>query len=164
MKKRIGHLHTSKNDLCYLDANFLIAYFAPNHPDHRPARQRMFELFVEKKMMLISCLALDETFFKVKEVVEFSVPNDRKSSFAEFSSILRHIVDEIEKIRLIRIVQFRKNLVSAVRDALDNMRLYNFRPRDAFHLACMRDFSIGKIVTKDKDFFKKVPGIEVISY
>ena len=155
---------TKKNKPCYLDANFLIAYFVPGHKFYSGARRLMFSFIKEKRPLLISCLALDETFYKTKVAMEALAPNKARRSFTEFAPLFSRVLDELDKIPQITIIQFRKKPKISIREVLFNIQAYNLKPRDAFHFAHMKDYSTNRIVTNDQDFAKRIPGIEVVSY
>jgi len=164
LTKFFGLRLAKKNKPCYLDANFLIGYFVPGHKYHFGARRLMFSFLKEKRALLISCLALDETFYKTKVAMETLAPNKNRRSFTEFAPLFSQVLDELDKIPRITIIQFRKKLKVSIRDVLFNIQAYNLKPRDAFHFAHMKDYSTNRIATNDQDFTKRIPGIEVISY
>ena len=147
----------------YLDANFLTAYFVENHQDNYSSRIKMFELLEKNKNLLISCLTLDETWCKVKLTLEKQVPTEKRKPFSEFYGDLKRILDSILDHPLMKIIQFENDLIQGVKNALENIKNYNLRPRDAFHYAMMKDLNVSYIVTKDKDF-NKIDDVDVISY
>jgi len=62
-----------------------------------------------------------------------------------------------------KFIQFEKDLVLGIRNAIDNICIYDLKPHDAFHYAMIRDLGINCIVTKDKDF-NKIKGLKIESF
>ncbi len=147
----------------YLDANFLTAYFINNHEDHDKSKKLMFTLLKEKAELFISSLTLDETWYKVYETLQRQIPKDQRKPFKEFYINLKAILKSILEFPNTKIIQFENDLIGGVKNALENIRNYNLRPRDAFHYAIMKDCDITLIVTKDKDF-RGIPHIKTISF
>lgn len=164
MTKFFGLRLTKRNKPCYLDANFLIAYFIPGHEFYDRSRRLMFSLLKARQKMLISCLAFDETLYKIKREKERLTPDNQKRPYKEYADVFDRVLNEIGKLSLIRIIQFQKDLGQSLKDVLYNIRTYNLKPRDAFHYAYMKEYGINKIVTNDGDFAKCIPGIEVVSF
>lgn len=149
----------------YLDANFLIAYFVDNHDDHNNSKVLFFNLLQQDCVMYISTLCLDEAWYKVYEALQKDVPKDKRKPIKEFYSEIKQILEAIEKLpQNIKIVQFENDFEAGVKRAVENIGNFNFRPRDAFHLAYMQDLNLQAIITKNKKEFDKVPNLEVISY
>lgn len=114
----------------------------------------MFNLLLKKKILLISPLALNETFFIIckiwnKQNVKRGKTNKRPK---DFSSDYRNILDQISKNPLIRIVQFEFGIESGLRNTIENMKNYNLNISDSFHSAMMQDQKSQTIVSNDSDF------------
>jgi predicted nucleic acid-binding protein len=124
----------------------------------------MFSLIKSRQPMLISCLTLDETFYKIKVATEALAPSTPKRPFKDYAGLFSQILDEIEKVRRIKIIQFRRKPAISARDVLSNIRNHNLKPRDAFHYSYMKDYSTNRIVTNDQDFVKIIPAIQTIPY
>jgi len=152
-----------KSDLCYLDANFLICIFIPKHDFHKPSTKLLVSLLQQKKKLLISCLTLDETWHRAWTTLQNQVPKEKRKPHSEFYNDLKKILDAVLKHPSMEIVQFENNLIQAVNNALENIKLYSLRPRDAFHYALMQDLNIKCIVTNDKGF-KKISELKCLSY
>ncbi len=138
----------------YADANFLISYWLPKHEDYKQARLRFFELIEKDYQFTVSPLIIDECWYKIRYIWEKqnpSIQKSRRESYQEFKELLNFIISS----QFLRIIQFRNNLVNGCRQALENIKTYNFRPHDAFHLAMVEDNRISAIVTKDSDFTKQ---------
>ena len=149
----------------YLDANFLIAYFVDNHDDHSASQLLFFNLLKQDCVTYISTLGLDEAWYKIYEVLQKDVPKKQRKPIKEFCSEIRQILEAIRNLpENIKIVQFENDLEAGVKQAVENIGSFNFRPRDAFHLAYIQDLKLKAIITKDKKGFDKVPNIQVIGY
>lgn len=149
----------------YLDANFLIAYFANNHDDHDSSKILFFNLLKQDCKMHISVLGLDEAWFKVWEVLQKDISKEDRKSFREFYAEIKQILESLEGLsENIKIIQFEKSLENGVKQSVENIGRFDMRPRDAFHLAYMQDVGLKAIITKDKRNFDKVPNVSVISY
>ena len=143
----------------YLDANFLIAYFADNHDDHDSSKILFFNLLKQNCKMYISTLGLDESWYKIWEVLQKDTPRDKRKSFKEFYSEIKQVLNSIEDLSDdIKIIQFEKDLKNGVRQSVENIGTFNMRPRDAFHLSYMQDCGLIAIVTKNKADFDQVSG------
>lgn len=152
-------------DRIYLDANFLIAYFVDNHDDHQASKSLFFKLLKQDCMMYISTLSLDEGWYKAYEVLQKDIPREKRKPIKEFYSEIKQILEAIEKLsQNIKIIQFENNLTEGVKQAVENIGNFGFRPRDAFHLAYMQDLNLKIIITKDKKDFNKVANLHVIDY
>src|SRR4030042_3039534 len=141
----------------YLDANFLIAYFLDDHNDHNASRLLFFNLLKQNCVTYISTLGLDEAWYKIYEVSQKDIPKEKRKPIKEFYSEIKRILEEIRKLpENIKIIQFENDFESGVRQVIENIGSFNFRPRDAFHLAYMQDLNLQAIVTKNKKEFDKV--------
>ena len=149
----------------YLDANFLIAYFVDSHDDHNASKLLFFNLLQQDCVTYISTLGLDEAWYKIYEVMQKDVPKEKRKPIQEFYSEIKQILESIKKLpQNIKIVQFENNFNVGIQHAVENIGKFNFRPRDAFHLAYMQDLNLEAIITKNKKEFDKVPNLQVISY
>lgn len=134
----------------YLDANFLIPYFCRNHGDHSDAVRKFASLLKNFDLLLLSNLGLDETYFKIVGILEGKSASN--VSFRPYEQQLRSVLNQIlnEKSRF-RVIQFSSAEEGATL-ALSNIKNYDLKPRDAYHLAVMQNHEILDVVTKDKDF------------
>jgi predicted nucleic acid-binding protein len=115
--------------------------------------------------MYISVLGLDETWYKIWEVLQKDTPKENRKSFKEFYSEIKQVLESIEGLSDdIKIIQFEKSLKTGIRQSVENIGTFDMRPRDAFHLAYMQDCGLTAIVSKDKKKFNQVSGIKVIDY
>ena len=149
---------------CYLDANFLIAFFLHNHPDEEASRKKMFELFTQYKHLLISCLAIDETMHKIWYISNKQKPEGQpEKTHKDFYPLYKRMLNYMLKNPLMEFIQFENDIEQGVRNAIENIDKYDFAPHDAFHYAMMQDLNVDCIVTKDKDF-SSIQGLTIITF
>lgn len=150
----------------YLDANFLIAYFANNHTDHNASKKAFYELLKTNSELYISTLCLDETWYKIWEIPfrEKKLKKKHWSDIKDFYPNIKLIIEELKKLPdTFKLIQFENDLKEGINNASENIGNYSLEPRDAFHLAYMQDLGINQIITKDKKF-DHVSDITVISF
>lgn len=136
----------------YIDANFLISYWVKNHENHGRACELLFKLVENDSVIFISPLVIDETWYKMRYILKKN--EDKNVSFNNFYPEFRRLFEFIANY--FKIIQFRNNhVIEGCRKALENVRAYNFRPHDAFHLALVEENEISAIVTIDSDFTKQ---------
>jgi len=154
---------SNPQDICYLDANFLVAVFIPGHEFHKTGAKVFAQLLISKKELLISPLVMDEAWHAAWKTLQDQVPVEKKKSHSVFYSDLKQILDAVIKNPKMKFVQFDSNLDQGIAQALENIKDYVLGPRDAFHMAIMQDLGISEIVTKDGDFARN-SDIQVIPY
>jgi len=154
----------------FIDANFLIAYWIPHHEFHNAAKKKMFELIANNSLLFLDWLIIDEVWYKIWHLLKNEFLGEGKP-FKNFFENFKKILDFIEKSSYIQIIQFRNNLIQKCYEALFNVKKYNLRPHDAFHLAIIKDHQISILVTKDSDFLRESnktrlekEGIKVIDF
>jgi len=154
----------------YADANFLISYWLPEHENYNQARLQFFKLMENNSQIVLSPLVIDESWYKIYKIWKDQNPSIQKS-FYEFYQKFKELLDFVISSQFLRIIQFRNDLVNGCREALENIKIYHFRPHDAFHLSMMEDNCIFAIITKDSDFTKQSvqrkleeKGIQVMSF
>lgn len=168
-----------KKSKVYLDANFLAAYLIPAKKDkdkiyNKKAQKAFAWLIVNNCEMYLSPLVFDEFWNTVKkEAGERKVRNKLRfhiNSFLQNFGIrglknpgidyyshydlypdLRKYTDNILSFSAIKIVQFNK-IIDGIKQALENIKQYQMKPRDAFHLSMMQDLQISFILTRDSKF------------
>ncbi|MFH1602264.1 MAG: type II toxin-antitoxin system VapC family toxin [Candidatus Shapirobacteria bacterium] len=151
----------------YLDANFLVAFFADKHTDKDSSRKLLFNLLKSNSVLFISPLALDETWYKIWEIPrrEKKLKKNKWPSIKTFYPKIRIILDELKKLpEAFKLIQFENSLEVGINNAAENIGMHELEPRDAFRLAYMQDLHIETIITKDKKDFDKIPGIQALSY
>jgi predicted nucleic acid-binding protein len=150
----------------YWDANFII------NSAHRDARWHKecaaFNARLEQSQTIsyVSALALDESWFMLLQFMIadnypdksfWRVVNDDPSVIANYIDRLEKITSDIyanPNIRVVSIAPYTAPL------ALDHMRDFHLLPRDAMHLATMRQYKLRHVVTTDTDFLS-VPNISI---
>ena len=131
----------------YLDASFLVALFVENHEDHQMVAGFFDIDRLENKVVYVSYLTIDETWY--------SLYVNSKASYQTFSSFSKHffkiLSDFIDSSNVSVIKSFKdyKILDKAFYGAVD----FNLRPRDAFHYA-YSSFLEADFYTLDSDFAK----------
>ena len=140
----------------YLDANFLVDWSVRKEPELRK-RARIFLAILSRSFdfLCFSPLTIDEFWKGIK--IELA---GRGASYSdEFVFLnLKIFTEKILSHKKMRVVQLQ-NPQKGIGQALTILKEYALEPRDAFHLAIMRDNSINKIVTRDKDDFIKKQGL-----
>ena len=157
----------TKQNYVYLDANFLIAFFADKHADKDNSRKLFFNLLKSNSILFISPLTLDETWYKIWEIPhrERKLKKEKWLSIKTFYPNIKAILDELKKLpETFKLIQFENSLEIGINNAAENIGVHGLEPRDAFHFAYMQDLHIETIITKDKKDFDKVPDIKVTSY
>jgi len=154
----------------YADANFLISYWLPEHENYEQARIQFFELIENNSQIALSPLVIDESWYKIYKIWENQNRYIQKP-FHEFYQEFKELLDFVISSPLLKIIQFRDNLVNGWQQELENIKTYHFRPHDAFNLAMMERNNIFAIITKDSHFTKgsnrkklEKKGIKVISF
>lgn len=145
----------------YLDANFLVYWAQPKTPEIKK-RVRFLLAQILKKKIVTSPLTVDEAWWGIKDTYN-KIYNTQLGCADDL------ILPKIKKFTEIilertNILQFI-NPVVGINKALDNVEQFRLKPRDAFHLAVMKDNDIDIIVTDDKDFIdnQKSMGISIQS-
>ncbi len=118
----------------YLDANFFILYNFDQTSKGERARKIQGDIIAGEEA-ITSSLALDE--------VMWVLTKNRKAEF------LRETVEDIYAVANLDI---REVGGSIPLDALDFIERYRLKPRDAFHVAVMKDLGLNEIVSDDSDF------------
>lgn len=153
-----------KFKIVYLDANFLVDWFIRKQPDLRKRARALLAHFFSRGIILaLSSLTIDEVWKGIKEEIkeEKEITYWDERVFFSLQDFTKKILENPEKIH---IIQFQ-NLQSSIMEALNNIQVFHLQPRDAFHLAIMKDNEIMAIVTRDEKFIKQQSkmGIKVIT-
>lgn len=135
----------------YLDANFLIYWSVSKKPElKKRARVLIAKFLIQKSVLALSTLTFDEAWNGIRKELAFSsksLSHFHPTVYSQIEVITNKILDHPS----FKIIQFQ-NLEDGVRKALENIKKYQLKPRDSFHLAIAKDNGITKIVTDDKDF------------
>jgi predicted nucleic acid-binding protein len=151
------------NDDLYIDANFLIAYFVNDHGDHKNSKKLLAYFLIKQDILNFSPLTLDELMMGVyKELnkAKNKIGKNRGLSVADFYPELKVALELLLNNSQFRLRQFENNLNNSCILALENIKNFTLRPRDAFHVSYMQDWSINKIISRDSDF-DKLKGINI---
>lgn len=149
-----------KSQTVYLDANFLVYCLVSKTPKlKRQARILLAKLLAKKAALALSPLTFDEAWEGIRKTIDIT--------FSHFSDEiylrLEEVTDQILSHPSFKVIQL-KNAPKGVENALENIRKFCLRPRDAFHLAIIRSNDISVMVTSDKKFIDQQSsmGIEVV--
>jgi len=121
--------------MLYLDANFFIFALLDNTERGIAARRIQKTIVEGKERAITSSLALDE--------IMWVLLRNKKQN------LLRVAVEGIYLMPNLDIVSVSS---TAPLMALDFLEKYDLKPRDALHIAVMRENKVEKIVSDDKDF------------
>lgn len=141
------------NDRVYLDATFLISYLVPYHKENSGAGKLFANLLILGNSLNFSPLSLDETFNGIviearKKKKQLSLPH------ATFYKDLKTAVDFLLNHSQLKLCQFENEPKESCLLAVENIKNFTLRPRDAFHVAYMQDLDIKYIVSNDSKFGK----------
>lgn len=143
----------------YLDANFLIYWFIGKEPElKKRARLLLVEFLTTKKELCSSALAFDEAWWGIKNEYKYQ----KKVNLSCFDNLvfneLKKFTDLIlPKLNLIQFVDVRNGII----EAMNYIKTFELKPRDAFHLVVMKHNDITTIVTDDEDFIKKQQSMNI---
>jgi len=150
----------------YLDANFLVAYLLSSHADSKKAQKIFAKILIGNNKMLFSPLTVDELMHGIyktlrdQERINGSLPD---KSHRDYLNDIKQAVKLISEGASFSIIQFEIDSTKGCLQAVENVDKYNFRPRDAFHLAYMQDHKIKYIITNDTKF-DRATGIKRVSF
>lgn len=120
----------------YIDANIFIFALDANTKTGDWARE-ILEQVIRGKHAITSSLAIDE-------VMWYLIKNNQKNNLKQY----------IQEIYSIRNLEVKETPALAPLQATTYIQEYNLEPRDAIHLACMKEFKQSTIISNDKDFDK----------
>ncbi len=152
----------------YWDASFIIHVAHKDGHWHKECLAFGVRLNESETVSYVSTLALDEAWFNLLQMMIdddypdkrfWRVVNDDPAVVTNYIDRLETITNDIYANPRIRVVSVASR---AARLALKNMREFHLLPRDAMHLAAMRQYRIEHIVTTDADFLP-VSGISIFT-
>jgi len=146
--------------IVYLDANFLVYWSVSKKPELKKRARVLFtKLRIQKSILALSPLTFDEAWNGIRKEVNAQKACYEPLIFAQIQNFSNKILNKT----FIRIIQLQ-SIQPGILQALDNMKQFELRPRDSFHLAIMRDNGISRIVSSDPKFINQQSkmGIEVI--
>jgi len=176
----------TKNSVVYCDANFLIALACKRkgfeQPERKWARILFAQLLASGCKIIVSTLTFDETWLGIrKESGPKSISNNLRFtinelmkkigvklidygasefSCAEIFDDLNFFTNRLLSHRNFLVVQFG-DADNGVKNALENIKNFKWRPRDSFHLALMRDNAATDCITGDNHFIKNKNQIDI---
>ena len=165
---RVFNFASALPQTLYWDANFIVNSAHADARWHKECESFNARLLQSQTISYVSTLALDESWFTL---LQFMINDDYPDKLFwrivnDDPSVITDYVDRLEKITedfyanpQIRVVSISSR---APRRALKNMREFHLLPRDAMHLAAMRQHKIEHIVTTDADFLS-VSGISIFT-
>ncbi len=145
----------------YLDANFLVYWSVSKKPELRKRARILFaQLRNQKAILALSPLTFDEAWNGIRKEVDVKLSHFDFLIFSQIETFTNSIFNK----SFIKVIQLQ-NIQEGISQALDNIKQYQLRPRDGFHLAIMKDNQIFKMVSSDPKFINQQSkmGIEVIS-
>jgi len=146
----------------YLDANFLIYWCFPKTRRIKQRIRFLLAKILKNYRLFTSPLSFDETWWGVKRAYNAKF-NTSLSCFDEpiFSKLEKFTAKILLKVKIVQFLKSQEGTVSA----LQNIKEYELHPRDAFHLALMRDNELATIVTDDPKFIdhQNEIGIQVVA-
>ncbi len=143
---------STKGKKIYFDANFLIYWFISKKPElKKRARVLLAEFLSNKDNLYSSTLAFDEAWWGIRN--EYNQQNN-----VNLSCYDDLVFDELKKftdafLPKLKLAQFT-NANNGIMAAMNHIKNFKLRPRDAFHLAIVEDNNIEVLVTGDKHFIE----------
>lgn len=150
----------------YWDASFIVNFSHADSAFHAESIAFLTRLKESATLSFVSTLALDEAWFAILQafVSRDYAPRKFWKVYEQDPKIILPYLDRLDVLTNDLYDQPQIRVVGTHRrsplDALKNMRQFYFLPRDAMHLAVMRQHKITSIVTTDADF-QAVAGITV---
>lgn len=142
----------------YWDASFIINFSHADNPFYGECTEFLARLESSDTQCFVSALALDEVWFVLLQlfVSRDYAPRKFWKVYEQEPAVILAYLDQIEKItaEIYAVPQLRVLGVTPRSPllALENMRQFSLLPRDAMHLAIMRQHQIPAIATLDADF------------
>lgn len=142
----------------YWDASFVVNSIYERANWHDDCAAFMARLAKSETVSFVSTLALDEIWFSLLQLLIgddypdkpfWRVVNDDPSVIVNYIDRLENITNDIYANSQVRVVSVGSRMPLT---ALTHMRQFHFLPRDAMHLATMRQYELTHIVTTDADF------------
>ena len=123
--------------MIYLDANFFLFAILDVTQKGENARKIQGSIVAGKQDAMTSALTLDEIMWVL-------IRNKKKHA-------IRTVVEGIYSMPNLEVAEVSSSVPLI---ALELMEKYELSPRDAFHVAIMKEFKIRSIVSDDNDFDK----------
>ncbi|MBU1110468.1 type II toxin-antitoxin system VapC family toxin [Patescibacteria group bacterium] len=131
---------------CYLDSNLLVYFKNEDSPFHLKTCQVIEQLVIASFTLCISPLVLDEFLFQVYYLLK------QRRQKKIYNLLLKALQDvlALPGLVLVNIPEQPESQLHAV----ELMKNYQLRPRDAYHLVTMQKHKIRHFATFDTDFRK----------
>lgn len=137
----------------YLDSNFLVDYFVRKEPElKKRARILLAKLLKQFDILFYSPLTIDEFWKGIKMEIAYNKQMSYSNDY--IFSQLEVFTKKILAYEKMEAIQFQ-NLKNSIKIALFILKEFSLLPRDAFHLAIMRDNDITAMVSRDKKFIMR---------
>lgn len=158
LSAQVIDFHAPLAPFLYWDANFIVNSIYPAGNWHAECAAFMTRLEESDTLSFVSTLALDEAWFTLLQLQIaadhpdrsfWRVVNSNPKIVAKYVNRLEQITNDIYNASKIRIVTVGTH---TPRLALNNMRDFYLLPRDALHLATMRQYKLAHLITTDADF------------
>jgi len=142
----------------YWDSSFIINFAHADGQWHSECVAFGARLDDSETRSYVSTLALDESWFVLLQLMIkddypdksfWRVVNENPRVIVNYIDRLEKISNDIYANPRVRVVTVGS---SAPRLALNNMRDFYLLPRDALHLATMRQYKLAHLITTDADF------------
>ncbi len=150
----------------YWDSSFIVNFAHADGQWHSACVEFGARLDNSRTLSYVSTLALDESWFVLLQLMIkddypdksfWRIVNDNPRVILNYIERLEKITDDIYANSRVRVVSVGTH---TPRLALNNMRDFFLLPRDALHLATMRQYKLTHLVTTDADFLA-VPDISL---
>ncbi len=155
-------------DAIYWDASFVVNFSHADSPFYGECAEYVARLKAANTRCFVSALTLDEVWFVLLQlfVTRDFAPRKFWKVYEQNPAVILAYLDQIEKITAQFYEQSQVQVLGIASrsplGALENMRQFHLLPRDATHLAIMRQHHIPAIVTLDADF-QVVEGITIFT-
>ena len=130
--------------MTYLDSNFFVFALSDQTNKGQKAREIQKDIVESGLVAFTSSLALDEVMWVL-------IKNKKEH-------LIRKAIEDIYAMPNLEVREV-SSLIPL--HALDIMEKYNLKPRDAFHVAILKELQLNSIVSDDSDF-DKVKGLKRI--
>jgi predicted nucleic acid-binding protein len=153
------------NQAIYLDSEYLVYLTITQKPELKKRARILLAKFLAQKIILaLSTLTFDEAWEGIRKEVSRLSPKGLPHFHPKVYQLLENITERILSHPAFRIIQFQNPKQGTIK-ALKNIKDFHLGPRDAFHLAIMKDNGITRMVTNDQKFIEQQErmGVEVKS-
>lgn len=153
-------------DRLYWDSSFLVNFAFTAAKFHKPCAAYYYRLKEEGVPVILSNLALDETWYILMKLETENLYHPRtfweiyREEPTRLRPILRKMHDFAKRLIQLPHVTIVGTEAKVYETALESMERYLLLPRDAYHWAIMQGNGLTAIATTDADF-TRIPGITI---